>query len=217
MFKGKHPTSPRRTYLLSTFQSKFALTFALLSGVPVLLTLFLIYRFVQGSGGATSIIHLLSSGSSASWLIGAVSVLFSSFLILFSVGTLMLHRVAGPVHIMSRYMSELAEGRYPAIRGLRRKDELVDFYLCFKQMAEQLRQHELEESAAIKSALEALGQPRPSAPHHALIGTLKAMLERKLNFCGQPKEQSASGTLTLVKGPGPLGAEQVRLSKSAEE
>jgi hypothetical protein len=43
------------------------------------------------------------------------------------------------------------------------------------------------------------------------------MLERRLNFCGEPTEQSASGTLTLVKGPGPLGAEQVRLSKSAEE
>jgi hypothetical protein len=218
MSKNKHRTWFRRTYLLSAFQSRFALTFALLGAGAVVLALFLIYRLVQGSGGAAALASLLLAGSKTEWLIGAVLV-FVSFLVgLFPLGILMLHRIAGPVHVISSYMSELAEGRHPVIRPLRSKDELVDFYHSFKQMAERLRQRELEEVVEIREALEVLTRIPRSIKADAPVGILTAMLERKLGSLQGSGSRPENGVRALA-GPVANGGSdgEVALAKQAEE
>src|SRR4051794_5386801 len=43
------------------------------------------------------------------------------------VGLVLTHRVAGPVYVMTQYVGQLAAGRYPRVRNLRRSDELKHF------------------------------------------------------------------------------------------
>ncbi|OHD63008.1 MAG: hypothetical protein A2176_09275 [Spirochaetes bacterium RBG_13_51_14] len=52
------------------------------------------------------------------------------------------HRVSGPIHVMSNFMKDIIEGREPALRPLRKKDELKDFYELFKQMLSALEYRE---------------------------------------------------------------------------
>jgi methyl-accepting chemotaxis protein len=218
MVKNRYRTWFRRTYLLSAFQCRFALTFSLLGAGAVFLALFLIYRLVQRSGGAEALVGLLWADSKTDWLVGAALVFVSFLAGLFSLGILMLHRIAGPVHVISSYMSELAQGRHPVIRPLRSKDELVDFYNTFKQMAERLRQHELEEVVEIREALETLTRIPRSTKADAPIGILTAILERKLSSLQGSGSRPDNG-VSAVAGPLANGGSdgEVALTKRAEE
>ncbi|MCP4132273.1 MAG: hypothetical protein GY754_14980 [bacterium] len=48
------------------------------------------------------------------------------------------HRISGPIYVISNYMKEIIEGKYPYPRPLRDKDELKDFYELFKKMIRSL-------------------------------------------------------------------------------
>jgi len=51
------------------------------------------------------------------------------------------HRITGPVHVMSGYMKEIIEGKMPAPRDLRDRDQLREFYALFREMVESLKKH----------------------------------------------------------------------------
>ena len=52
------------------------------------------------------------------------------------------HRISGPVYVMSGYMKEIVEGRLPAPRALRDRDELKEFYSLFVEMVEAVKRRE---------------------------------------------------------------------------
>lgn len=52
---------------------------------------------------------------------------------------IMTHKVAGPLFKISRYMSEIRDGRLGPIYNLRRGDQLQDFFVVFKEMHNSLR------------------------------------------------------------------------------
>ncbi|HSA15053.1 MAG TPA: signal protein, partial [Spirochaetota bacterium] len=54
----------------------------------------------------------------------------------------MTHRISGPLFVMTNYMKEVINGKYPSPRPLRKKDELKDFYDVFGQMVQKIRQRE---------------------------------------------------------------------------
>jgi hypothetical protein len=62
-------------------------------------------------------------------------------------GLVVTHRISGPLHMMTRYLSVLASGRYPDLRPLRKHDELHDFFLAFEDAVQGMRNRDL---AAIK-------------------------------------------------------------------
>ncbi len=48
------------------------------------------------------------------------------------------HRISGPIFVMKRYIKEILDGKSPDMRDLREKDDLKEFYVLFKQMADRL-------------------------------------------------------------------------------
>ncbi|MHB8879012.1 MAG: signal protein [Myxococcaceae bacterium] len=110
-------------------------------------------------------------------LMAATVVLMAVALSLF--GVLVTHRVAGPVHVMSHYISVLAKGRYPIMRPLRKSDELKSFFERFSQAVESLRQRDAAEADELEEALARL-TPLAQSPEAAqVLGGLKAMRDRK--------------------------------------
>jgi len=49
------------------------------------------------------------------------------------------HKVSGPVYVMTMYMNQIIDGKWPMPRKLREKDELQDFYETFRKMVDTLK------------------------------------------------------------------------------
>ncbi len=95
--------------------------------------------------------ELLQQTDSLVWMMVGISALMGVALAL--LGVLVTHRVAGPIYVMSHYISVLARGRYPIMRPLRRSDELKDFFERFQRAVETLRSREAEEAEALEHAV----------------------------------------------------------------
>lgn len=67
-----------------------------------------------------------------------VSIVFQSAL-LYILMIRKTHRISGPIYVMSLYMKEVIEGKWPNPRPLRDKDELKTFYHLFGQMVQTLK------------------------------------------------------------------------------
>ena len=61
------------------------------------------------------------------------AVVFSVWCVLFT------HRLCGPLVVMHQYLNELAEGRFPEIRPLRKKDELKDLFAMLQKAIARLK------------------------------------------------------------------------------
>jgi hypothetical protein len=59
---------------------------------------------------------------------------FAGWCILFT------HRICGPLVVMDRYLNELAEGRFPEVRFLRKRDELKDLFVTLRRAISRLKQ-----------------------------------------------------------------------------
>src|SRR5258708_4875233 len=99
------PTFRRRTSLLSGFQSPFAFMFVVLGAVIVVATAVVMYYFLKRSPREAALFLNLYAGLSGSWIIGAVLLLISAFTVLFILMVVTLHRVAGPIFVMTRYLN----------------------------------------------------------------------------------------------------------------
>ncbi len=87
-------------------------------------------------------------------------------------GLVVTHRISGPVHILSRYLNELADGRYPDLRPLRKHDELREFFTAFEDAIAMLK---TRDTAALKSLEEALEQARAGVRADAKAGLEQAI------------------------------------------
>jgi hypothetical protein len=107
----------------------------------------------------------------------AMSILMAAALGLF--GVLITHRVAGPVYVMSHYVSVIAKGRYPQMRALRKRDELKGFFDRFQEAIESLRTREADEAVQLDQALATL-EPLAGTPEaQAVLEQLRSMRDRK--------------------------------------
>ncbi len=64
---------------------------------------------------------------------------------------IMTHRICGPLFVMERYLGELAAGRFPKRRPLRKKDEFKEFYNEFWRAMDAVKARE-------RSHLEAMNR-----------------------------------------------------------
>jgi nitrogen fixation/metabolism regulation signal transduction histidine kinase len=110
-------------------------------------------------------------------LTAAMSLLMAAALGLF--GVLITHRVAGPVYVMSHYVSVLARGRFPLMRPLRKRDELKGFFERFQDAIEALRQREADEAATLEQSLTTLRGLPNSSEVSQVIEAREAMRVRK--------------------------------------
>jgi hypothetical protein len=89
------------------------------------------------------------------------------------------HRVAGPIYVMTRYISVLAEGHFPKMRKLRGSDEFKDLFDLFQKSVEFIRTRDVADAFRIEEAIAKL-QPQATTPDaRAAVEALKALRDRK--------------------------------------
>lgn len=52
------------------------------------------------------------------------------------------HQISAPIYLLTRYMEEIIEGKYPEVRPMRKGDEFREFYELFERMVETLKERE---------------------------------------------------------------------------
>ena len=63
------------------------------------------------------------------------------------------HRICGPLYLLDRYFHQLADGRMPKLRPLRRKDEFKDLFRTFGRVVERIRNDKQTELTLVNNAL----------------------------------------------------------------
>lgn len=71
-------------------------------------------------------------------------------------GIVVTHKVAGPIFKMKRHLREVGEGKLEIPWGLRKGDELVEFFEVLREMIQALRQQRKDQIAAVDEALGGL-------------------------------------------------------------
>jgi HAMP domain-containing protein len=167
----------RRTYLIDRrFQLKYVL---LLAGWGVVLALLFGAWAWQAHEQAAEVLArdpaqlalLAASDRLLRWVLAGIGLL--TVLALGLLGFVMTHRVAGPVWVMGHALAELAAGRYPARRGLRRGDELQALHARFHEAVEALAARDRHTLSVLE---EAVARLRPAAAADpALAPALEAL------------------------------------------
>jgi HAMP domain-containing protein len=74
----------------------------------------------------------------------------------------MSHRICGPLVRLKRYMEEVADGRVPDVRPVRKNDELQDLLAAFSAMVEAVNRSRLSDDDAARRAAEQAQPRRPA-------------------------------------------------------
>jgi len=174
----------RQTFVLYKFQTRFALSFVLLSVFDTLMSAVVIYQLLGGretvDDPSTSVISNLTLDARALSLGGAlITLLLCSFALLYFVTIVATHRVAGPIKVMHRYLSELERGHYPVMRPLREHDELKDFFAQLRSLVDGLREKNAAESKILREAIDALTPSVSGLKAQEALSALRALCEQK--------------------------------------
>jgi hypothetical protein len=97
--------------------------------------------------------------------------------VLWLVGLLVTHRVAGPVRVLQEQFRALGDGRFPRWRPLRTHDELRDLFGEFHAAVDALRRRELEELSALESVLAGGDGRSGGATLSSLVAAKRARLD----------------------------------------
>jgi hypothetical protein len=88
------------------------------------------------------------------------------------------HKVAGPVHKMSRLLKQVGDGQLQVGASLRKGDELQEFFDTFTSMVGGLRDREKQKIEQVEGALAALDRGDKDAAVAALTGVRETMKRR---------------------------------------
>lgn len=177
------PKISRRTYVIDRgFQLKYTLTLVIVGALISALfggMMYLAHVDAQRLMNPPPDIReaLARTDATLLTLMGAITVLMAAAFGLF--GILITHRVAGPVFVMSHYISVLARGRYPILRKLRKHDELKAFFETFQEAIEAMRLKEAEEARQIENAITALSPAAAGPDAQKALEELRAIQQRK--------------------------------------
>ncbi len=186
------PPLGRRTYLVDRgFQLRYSVTLGVVAALISALFGAMTYlaqvqarasveRFFENAGGRMPDelrLQLAEADFTLVLLTTATVVLMAASLALF--GVLVTHRVAGPVHVLSHYISVLARGRYPQMRPLRKHDELKAFFERFSSAVESLRRRDEGEAEQLDDAVKRLAPLATQPDAQAALEGLKALRDRK--------------------------------------
>jgi nitrogen fixation/metabolism regulation signal transduction histidine kinase len=69
-------------------------------------------------------------------------------------GLIVTHRISGPLFIVARYLDVMADGQYPDVRPLRKRDELQAFFSSFEEAVSGMRNRDIELLRELDQALQ---------------------------------------------------------------
>jgi len=91
-------------------------------------------------------------------------------------GLVITHRISGPLYIVARYLDVMADGAYPDVRPLRKKDELQEFFASFEEAVNAMRHRDMINLKDLDAALE----NDDASTSKKLLGKVRASLARSL-------------------------------------
>lgn len=178
------PEFRRKTYIVDPrFQWKYTTIIVLLgAGVAALMGAFLYRAYAENT-------RILDIDPRYAAEMGRADQIFLLYLIALVVvmavalgfwGIIVTHRISGPLYILSRYLGVLADGKFPDLRPLRRKDELHDFFNAFADAIAALKAREKSELREIVLALETIDKGLAGSPDErsAALEQVKGRLEK---------------------------------------
>jgi lipopolysaccharide/colanic/teichoic acid biosynthesis glycosyltransferase len=104
------------------------------------------------------------------------SVMF--LVVLFLYGIVLTHKVAGPLFKITRHMDEVRDGQLKKIWGLRKGDQLIEFFNHFKEMHDELKKRIGEDILVlqtIKDNLSATEEPN----NRKALEQIELLIEKK--------------------------------------
>lgn len=93
-------------------------------------------------------------------------------------GIIMTHRIAGPLFKINRYVNDIAADRLYRLRGLRKGDQLQEFFGAFERMHSALRTRVEEDMKLLSEVIAAVDAERDL---RTLVPVLRESLARKGN------------------------------------
>jgi hypothetical protein len=168
----------RRSYLIDkTFQFKYT---AIIVGIALVLSLIFGYWMYRAHKATTAIMELPAEylgevqKADSNVVLAFVGLSLIMAALLGGFGVIFTHRVAGPLYVIAGFLEEMAAGRYPDFRPLRKGDELQEFFETFQKGVTTMRDREQQDADEIDAAIARLGDGPPDA-----IASLKAIRDRK--------------------------------------
>lgn len=189
----------RRTYLIDRrFQLKYVLL--LMAWGAVMAALFGLWAWQAHQQAAELLARdaaqqALLDQADRTLLVVLAAIGLLSTLALGLLGFIMTHRVAGPVWVMGLELAELARGRYPTRRGLRRGDELQSLHARFHEAVEALTARDRRTLAALEEVLRSLRAAAQGSPE---LAPAVAALENEVRA-----RREAFGGETQAPAPAP--------------
>lgn len=208
--KRQEGRNRRRNYVINpSFQWKYATTIALAvffissilsSGLYAVLHQQARMRFVDPEGSTGTVALTVLFAALVFSALTAAGVAFWSI-----VAT---HRICGPLYVLERQLTELANGRFPSPRKLRRKDEFKELFSVLCDAIETLKagkQYELvvldEVLSEANTATDADDEGRKAALE-TVVRHLTALRRKAVEALG---DETPSTSVAPVSRPAPSG------------
>ena len=178
------PRPKRRVYLVDRrFQLKYA---ALLAGAGLLVALVFgtwvwqAHRQSVDLAVSDATLRAVLEAGDRQLLVVFLGIAVTLSVALGLLGLVLTHHVAGPVYVMSHYLAALAQGRYPAMRPLRRGDELKEFFTLFQRAVGALRDREERHAAVSEGVIRHLRDAAAKVPElGSAVEALEALVREE--------------------------------------
>jgi hypothetical protein len=198
----------RRIFLVDRdFQLKYAAVLACIGALVIALCIVVTHLAQQRAMADLALSPSLLAELSARearvlWTLGAVALL--TMLLLAGVGIVVTHRIAGPVYVMTQSAATLARGHYPALRPVRKHDDLKDFVELFQKSIESLRAREVGETFKLEQAILRLASYEGDAAVKEVLASLRALRDSKSAATGHlsASAHSHAASESQVTAPG---------------
>lgn len=175
------PPLYRRKYLLNArFQLKYTFVFILLSSIVAGVLGAKLYGTVRENSQLIAMDDSEANDALQAQLVGQDrKVLYEIFawlagmvVLISMMGVLLTHKVAGPALVLTRALNELAQGKIPKLRPLRKNDELGDLFEALHAAVTRIDK-EVKEDAALLDKLIATAPAELKGEVTALADRLK--------------------------------------------
>ena len=150
----------RRQFLINKqFQLKFTLQLMMAGIIGSAAIATIIYWWWRRNNEFMEMVGMLDPEfNEANTMVIASLVGFVAFLALclFIWGILLTHRVAGPMYVFSRYLGELAGGKWPNVRPLRKRDEFKDVFNRLNELIASIQDNTQAQNTKLSSIIDRL-------------------------------------------------------------
>ena len=144
----------RRSYIIKpAFQWKYAISFALAACLIASIMSAGLYQVLHQQARLRAMspetynaeVGLVVLGSASAFAVLVAAALGLWFIV-------MTHRICGPLYVLEVYLAELAKGRLPRLRPLRRRDEFKEVHAAFAKAIDAWKGRRRAELAALNEA-----------------------------------------------------------------